>query len=737
MTKDTMNSIPKSPLYLGNQAMRKGDYVGAIKYYEEALRLMPEIKSIEQNLALARDKQFKYILKESPKKSATYSHEVVVCVHNAPEDVRLCIDSLIHHFDGVQSIVIVDDQSDRKTVELLENYANKHQSWIKVYRTSERSGYTKAANFGLSKTKADLVTLLNSDTIVTKSWASRLRSHFERFPALGIVGPLSNAASYQSVPGIVGTETQTAINELPPGVTPDQLAAYCANSFGVDDMPFVPLVHGFCFTVSRACLNKLTEFDEEKFPRGYGEETDFCLRAQDQGFALGIALNTYVFHAKSKSYSDTERVNLMQEGWNALVKKYSKNRLVDAIKVMENQPALQLVRQSVSHNFYDKKNNNLIFSTRRGELLNGKSGVGALAFYLPQFHPTPENDLNWGKGFTEWTNVTRSLPRFEGHYQPKLPTELGFYDLRLPEIMTQQAELAAIYGIKGFCFYYYRFGAKRMLDTPLRIYRDNLKAEMPYCYCWANESWTRAWDGKTSEVLFEQTYGNETFNGIVNDLTSAISDDRYIRIGGRPVFLVYQAAKIPEPKSFISRLREALHQKTKTNFLIGTVYSPDFQESLMDVVDFVVQFPPHRIPRSWSRVTIPRNEVNPYQVEREDYYESYDEIISGALKSCSLLSRMFPGVCPDWDNSARRQRNATTVIGSTPEKFSDWVKKAAHISQRKFQSNDLPLPLIFVNAWNEWAEGATLEPSDRYGRAYLEALHAGLTVDAQVRGTIL
>lgn len=694
---------------------------------------MPELKMVAANLSYARRKYSEWIKKNKEKAPEMYSHEVVVCVHNAPDAVRLCLDSLLRHAQGIQSVVVVDDQSDSETNLLLQAYASQYKGWITVRRTSERSGYTKAANFGLSFATADLVTLLNSDTIVTKGWAGRLRAHFERFPKLGIVGPLSNAASYQSVPGIVGTATQTAVNELPAGVNAEQVAVYCAESFGTEDMPFVPLVHGFCFTVSRECLNQVDGFDEKKFPRGYGEETDFCFRAQDKGFALGVALDTYVFHAKSKSYTDTERVKLMQEGWSTLVATYGQRRLAGAIAVMEKQPALQRAREGVARYFYGERSHATTSSRSepRGELLNHDAGVGALAFYLPQFHPTPENDLNWGKGFTEWTNVTRSRPRFEGHYQPKLPTELGFYDLRIPEVMTQQAQLAAAYGIRGFCFYYYRFGSRRVLDRPLNAYLQNPDAAMPYCYCWANESWTRAWDGKTSEVLFEQDYDAETFNGIVDDLVNVFADDRYIRLDGRPLFLIYQAAKIPGLKYFAAKLRAEIQRRAKEKIIIGTVYSPGFYDGVMDVVDFAVQFPPHRLPRDWDRVTIRRDEIRPYEPEREDYYESYDEVVAGALRSCDLLTRMFPGVCPDWDNASRRHKNATTLIGSTPEKFEGWVRRAANIARNKFRSNDLPVPLVFVNAWNEWAEGATLEPSDRYGRAYLEALQAGLEASKQ------
>lgn len=698
----------KNKLILGNKAFERKDYELALSLYSQALNEAPALRNIIQG-------NIKRVELKLSKSNFYMNHTVVVCVHNALDDVILCLDSLKNCRSNLYQLVIVDDFSDLETSTFLKHYQAENWDWVKVIRTNEQSGYTKAVNLGLQHANSDIITLLNSDTIVTSKWSEKVIEHFNVYSHLGVLGVLSNAASTQSVPGIQANGLQTAINDIPNGVSIQSIADYLTDKFSVHDMPYVPLVHGFCLSVRKASLDDIGFFDEELFPKGYGEETDFCLRIQDAGYALGIAMNVYIYHSKSKSYSSSSREQNMLDGWNNLVRKYGKTRLKRDIEVMEKHPLLKLARDYVFKSFYSSK--------KVGEIGDQE---GALAFYLPQFHPIPENDMNWGKGFTEWTNVTKCQPRYPGHFQPKLPSELGFYDLRLPEIMVQQSALAKEYGLLGFCFYYYRFGNKRVMDLPLELYRKNQDAVLPYCFCWANESWTRAWDGKTSELLFKQKYDQETQDGIICDLIQATCDDKYIQINGKYLFLIYQAVEIPNLQDFTVYLKNKFKEKTGKELMIGTVYSNDFDACVLESVEFAVQFPPHRLPRGWKRELISRENMTPYNESQEDFYEDYKEVASKSLQSCQLLDKMFPGVCPDWDNSARRVKNANILVGSTPEKFQQWVKEAMDISRNKYNKKNIPAPFIFVNAWNEWAEGAILEPSAKYGRAYLEALKLGL-----------
>jgi lipopolysaccharide biosynthesis protein len=358
--------------------------------------------------------------------------------------------------------------------------------------------------------------------------------------------------------------------------------------------------------------------------------------------------------------------------------------------------------------------------------LPADTDITTLCFYLPQFHPTDFNDRHWGEGFTEWTNVTRARPRFDGHVQPKYPGKFGYYDLRIPGLMQEQGKLAAEYGVSGFCFYYYRFGNERVLDLPLRDYLKLGDDKLPFCFCWANESWTRAWDGKTAEVIFGQTYDDATLNGLADDVAEALQDSRYIRIGGRPLFLIYQVAEVPNPAEWTAKLREAINRRSGEEVLLGSVYSNGFTEDMLSFLDIVVQFPPHRILRPHKRKLMKPREVKPYEPQREDFYEAYSDVAEAALKGVDMIAPMIPAVTPDWDNAARRQNKAHTLVGSTPEAFGAWVAEAAAVARRKAAEGKLPEPLLFVNAWNEWAEGAMMEPSAEHGYAYLEALRDGL-----------
>lgn len=352
-----------------------------------------------------------------------------------------------------------------------------------------------------------------------------------------------------------------------------------------------------------------------------------------------------------------------------------------------------------------------------------------IAFYLPQFHPTRLNDELWGAGFSEWTNVTRAKPRFEGHFQPRLPGALGFYDLRSSEVMEEQANWASNFGIDAFCFYYYRFGSERALDRPLDIFLQHPEIDISFLYCWANEPWTRAWDGRTDDIMLAQSYGEEAFAGLLADLIRAMADERYLRVAGRPCFMIYQIDQIPEGQTFIDRLRNDLNTALGEPVTIGCVYSHGFKPAMLEFVDFVVQFPPHRMPRPvGSRILMSAEEVGAFDLERGDNFESYDAVSAMAMSPSNWFSRLFLGVTPDWDNSSRRPTKAHVLIGSTPEKFQAWVADAVCATLNRAASDEIAEPILFINAWNEWAEGANLEPSWDMGDAYLQAFREAIEI---------
>lgn len=282
--------------------------------------------------------------------------DIVVCVHNALEDVRFCLESIKHcRVSDQQRLIIIDDGSNEATASYLTEFAQN--DWVELHRQDNASGYTKAANRGLAASSGDFVILLNSDTIVTINWAEKLADAVFSTPGAGIVGPVSNAASHQSIPEHRGSNNQTAINELPPGVSAEDMNNYCERWTTTGVLPRTPLVHGFCFGVTREVIDTIGFMDEDKFPRGYGEENDYCFRAVDNGFGLVVATHTYVFHAKSKSYVGAERIKFMKAGSEAINELHGRERIQRAVRSMQFNPlfvelrqrATELYRQRLNH----------------------------------------------------------------------------------------------------------------------------------------------------------------------------------------------------------------------------------------------------------------------------------------------------------------------------------------------------------------------------------------------------
>lgn len=270
---------------------------------------------------------------------------VVLCVHNALKEVDRCLKSIKKHKTDNLNLIIVDDGSREDTAELLNEFHNKHKSWTTLLRNEKAQGYTRAANKGMKELKGDLVILLNSDTVVSKDWHLKMADAVFSSPGAGVVGPMSSAASTQSLPDFRSTKDQTAINELPPGLTAEDMNNYCEKWSSAELTPYVPLVHGFCFGVTRELLDSIGYFDEENFPRGYGEENDYCFRAANAGFSLVVATHTYIYHEKSKSFAGEERKNLMNAGARAFRDKHGQSRITRAVKTMNDNMILQNLRR--------------------------------------------------------------------------------------------------------------------------------------------------------------------------------------------------------------------------------------------------------------------------------------------------------------------------------------------------------------------------------------------------------
>lgn len=365
--------------------------------------------------------------------------------------------------------------------------------------------------------------------------------------------------------------------------------------------------------------------------------------------------------------------------------------------------------------------------------------VRTIAFYLPQFHPIPENDAWWGEGFTEWTNVTQVRPRFRGHCQPQLPADLGFTDLRVPDVREAQAALAREHGLHGFCYYHYWFQGRRLLNRPFDEVLASGRPDFPFMLCWANENWTRRWDGQETEILVAQAYSEDDHRRHARSLAPAFADPRYLRVAGRPVFLVYKAGRIPEVRRATDVWREELVRGGLPEPYLMRVESAQDEAGDPRALGFdaAVEFQP-----AWAQLGWPRRHgwkarlvaslglISRGWVENKIY--DYPTVVRRMLSRPAPDYRRFPCVMPGWDNSARRKQGAIIMADSSPDLYGEWLAEVIRHRPAAGPGEDF----VFINAWNEWAEGCHLEPCQTWGRGYLEATRRALAGAAAQRGAM-
>lgn len=358
-----------------------------------------------------------------------------------------------------------------------------------------------------------------------------------------------------------------------------------------------------------------------------------------------------------------------------------------------------------------------------------------IALYLPQYHEIPENNKWWGKGFTEWTNTKNAKPVFIGHYQPKIPLDNNYYDLSSPAVMEKQASLARKYGVFGFCYYHYWFkDGKKLLERPIEAMLEDHKIDIPFFLCWANENWSRNWDGGNKEIIMRQDYGNETdWEKHFCYLLEFFKDERYICFNGMPLLAIYK----PEEISCFSEMASYLKKRAVEEGFKGLLIISQHPNCLtlnnfnLDLIDYAIKFQPasywsnnlryfsliesmiHRIDKKLVRL---RNKIS-LRDDHHKYYD-YDDAWNAILNKQPFGDKYINGAFVDWDNTARRQKDGTIFIGATPQKF----KKYMGLLLKK----ESALDMIVVNAWNEWGEGAYLEPDSVHKYAYLEALQSAL-----------
>lgn len=344
--------------------------------------------------------------------------------------------------------------------------------------------------------------------------------------------------------------------------------------------------------------------------------------------------------------------------------------------------------------------------------LEAASDVQLIAYYLPQFHPIPENDAWWGKGFTEWRNVARAFPNFEGHYQPRIPGELGYYDLRVPQIMQRQVELAKLYGISAFCFHFYWFAGKTLLEAPIVNFLENKNLDIKYCLCWANENWSRRWDGSEHEVLISQEHSDTDDEAFLRYVSKYFADDRYLKVDGRPVLTVYRPSILPNPKATVERWRRMAREMGYPDLYLIATNSFAFKDYSAFGFDALSEFPPHHLGGENLQNTIEMTDLRTGWRVRD-----YKQVVESEKKRPVGEGRIHPGITIGWDNSARKPTWGDIIHNATPKLFKDWLSFCVSRAKR----NPAEEQFVFINAWNEWAEGTYLEPDKRFGYAFLEA----------------
>lgn len=616
----------------------------------------PQMVNLDAKDLIQTARSLKNIREENPEVS------IIIPAHNNAQLTLECLVTLEQHTDQIAyEIIIVDDGSDSETMEILQ--AIPH---ISLIHNNERIGFSQSCNQGANAARGKYLLFLNNDTQVMKGWLKPLVDVFVKHDRVGAVGSkvLFPDGRLQEAGCLINRDGTAALIGF---VDDPDLPRY---NFAreVDYSSAVSLI------VTADIFHDIGGFDESYSP-AYYEDVDLCFKIRARGLKIFYCPDSTIIHHLSATA----------------------NKIDPSFK-------LQLVAR-----------NRQKFLERWQETLDEIDRVKLIAFYLPQYYPIPENDRWWGKGFTEWANVTRARPNYEGHYQPHLPADLGYYDLRVAEIMEQQVEMAKRYNIYGFCYYYYWFNGKRILEMPLERMLETGKPDFPFCLCWANENWSRRWDGSEDDILLAQNHSEQDDKSVILDLIRYLRHPNYIRVDGKPIILIYRVALFPDIQRTVQIWREACREENLGEIHLVMVESLEHALKGSDPhkygLDATIEFPPHDMATPYSSGAM----INP------DFSGHIYNYRNEAIK---FVNKKLPGhthynnVMPSWDNTARKQNRSDVFDQATPEAYQAWLEAALQRTREQLAGN---YRMLFINAWNEWAEGNHLEPDQRYGHRYLEA----------------
>ena len=602
-----------------------------------------------------------------PSVKRTPEVSIIIPVYNESKYTGECLKAIAKSRNKTRyEVIVADDCSSDPAVASFSDIKN-----IKFIRHSGNLGFLRNCNAVLSACRGKYLLLLNNDAQLMSGALDDLVRVLDECPDVAAVGPkilypngrLQEAGctldreGNSTMVGLFADPNDAAFNY-------DRDVQYCS---------------GAALLVRRSAIGEVI-FDET-FAPAYCEDVDLCLRLVSGGWRIVYCHTAKVVHHLSVSMNRQSAMRRMQT-------------------VARNQQKLM---------------------KKWDELLERVNKVRIIAFYLPQYHPTPENNYYWGPGFTEWTNVSKARPAYRGHYQPHLPTDLGFYDLRVKEIFGHQASLAQRYGISAFCVYYYNFGDRRALDQAFEAAIADVAVEFPYCVCWANENWTRHWDGGSREIIFEQKYDPSTLRAIINDATRYATDARYIRVNGKPLFLVYRPMLIPDPGGFARLCRDAFRDAGFAG--VHLVYVESMETAQLGLppseigFDASVEFPPQ------GRAVAHQEQPEIFEPGFNGHIYNYPATILALLAQQAPGYHRYPAVFPSWDNTPRQPLRGDSFFGANPGVFQVYVEEKLEQACRFFVGEER---LLFVNAWNEWAEGTHLEPDRKFGHQWLGAIRNAL-----------
>jgi len=592
---------------------------------------------------------------------------IVIPVFNCLPLLTECLLSIEKYVRIPFEIIIADDCSDDVRI---KNIFENHQT-IKYMRNDVNVGFLRNVNNCVSHCSGTYIFLLNSDVQLLDDCVSTLLKHLRSDPAAKVTGPkiIYPNGMLQEAGGCIHTDCSSTMTGH------GESSANSKYNFN----RYVDYISGACLCFEKKTFMQLGQFNEEYSP-AYVEDLEFCARVISRGGKILYVAETTIVHRLSAS------------------------------------------SKTVSENFkiYQSAVNKEKFKTEYEKFFKKKNRIKPIAFYLPQFHSIKQNNYWWGEGYTEWRAVANARALFKGHYQPHIPSDLGFYDLSAQsEIFEKQASLARRYGLHGFCFYYYNFGNFELLERALDLFIQS-KADINFCLCWANENWTRTWDGRKRDVLCEQKGDKEeNYLNAIQGMERFILDGRYITVDEKPIVLIYRAELIENIKIMTQLWRQYWKKKHNCDLYLCLVDSMERASGLSRSpeelgFDAAVDFPVHFVTSASDLATSDKFENNQFAGELYDYSDAVKEICSRKHPGY----KRFPGVFPSWDNTSRRGKSSTVFRNAHPSSFQVFLEHKCE--EAKLYSLDERL--LFINAWNEWGEGAHLEPDIEYGHSWLQVV---------------